>query len=182
MAYPRRETEHAHLGGNPLPPSEATPQPYSPEHERASSPLPPHCVPAVSILRCRHIYLKHDDIIFEVAPCAHCFSYDPQWTWSTPTLHSSVQDQRYGMPVPYVNGMARGYDVWDEAQQGAQFTPAEETATASIVPLPPLSSDPRRSKSFFVEFRASDAIHEPEPESRHSQRRGWSDGLLLSGQ
>jgi hypothetical protein len=60
----------------------------------------------------------------------HCSSYVPQW--NAPTLHSSVQDQRYGMREPYVNGMARGYGVWADAQQGAPFTPAAGMATASI--------------------------------------------------
>src|SRR6267154_3264501 len=50
MAYTRRDSEGAFLGGNQLTPSEATSQPCSPEHERANP--PPHCVPAVSILQC----------------------------------------------------------------------------------------------------------------------------------
>jgi hypothetical protein len=74
-----------------------------------------------------HIYLKHDDIILEAAPFS---SYGPQW--NAPTLHSNVQDQRYGMPGPYVNGMACCYDVLAGAQQSAPFTPAEGTVTASI--------------------------------------------------
>ena len=42
--------------------------------------------------------------------------------------HSSVQDQRYGISVPYTNGVARNYGGWDDAQQSASFTPAEGPA------------------------------------------------------
>jgi len=76
------------------------------------------------------IYLEHDDTLLEAAPPVHFSCYQ----LNAPTLHSSVQvqDQRYGMPGPYVNGMARDYGVWTDAQQNAPFAPAAATATASI--------------------------------------------------
>lgn len=56
MAYTRRDTDGAFMGGNSLPPSEATPQSpqsySSGEYERANPPPPPHCMLAVSTLRC----------------------------------------------------------------------------------------------------------------------------------
>lgn len=110
MAYTRRDTEGAFLGGNPLPSSEATPQP-SPEREHANP--PPHCMQAA-------------------APSVRCSSYDPQW--NAPTLHSSVQDQRYDVPVPSVNGMAHSYGAWADAQQSAPFTPAAGTSTNAVMP------------------------------------------------
>ena len=133
MAYTRWDTEGEFLGGNPLPPSEASPgpQPYSPNQEHTNLPPPPHCVPAVSILRCITFVLSMTTLFFEPAPPAHCCSYGPQW--NAPTLHSSAQDNRYSMPGSYINDMARGHGVWADAQQSAPFTPAVGAATASII-------------------------------------------------
>ena len=45
-----RDTGDGGYGQNSLQ-SEATPQPYSPEHERANAPPPPHCMLTVSVRR-----------------------------------------------------------------------------------------------------------------------------------
>ncbi|KAH9974499.1 hypothetical protein BJV77DRAFT_647379 [Russula vinacea] len=87
--------------GNPHSESEATPQPsYSPELESVNVSLPPCCVPAATLP-------------------VHSSGYAPQW--NAPTLHTSVQDQRYGVTVPYVNDVDRGYGFWTDAQQSAPF-------------------------------------------------------------
>jgi hypothetical protein len=129
MAYTaiRGDTGNGCYGGNSLPHSETTPLLYSPEHEHGNAPPPPQSVPGVSVLRCIHC-LERDDPLFEAALPVHGSSYAPQW--NTPTMHSSVQDQRYGVPVPYVNDMARSYNVWTDPRQSAPFAPA--TAMVSI--------------------------------------------------
>jgi hypothetical protein len=133
MAYTRKDTGDGCYGQNSFSQSEATPQPYSPEQEQhANAPPPPHCVLAVSVLQV-FAFLELDDIPFEVAPPVHCSSYLTQR--NAPTLHSSAQaaqDQRYGMPMPYINDMARGYSGWTDAQQSAPFIPQAPMAIASI--------------------------------------------------
>ncbi|KAH9993839.1 hypothetical protein BJV77DRAFT_343433 [Russula vinacea] len=101
MAYTaHRDTRYGYYGGNSLPYSQATPQPYSP---RTTKPMRlPHWVPTAGLP-------------------VHSSGYATQW--NAPTLHSSVQDQRYGWPVPYVNGVAGSYSVWTDAQQSASFAP-----------------------------------------------------------
>ena len=125
MASIRRDTG----GGNSLPQSEVTPQPHLSEHDRADMPLPPQSMPEVSVLRWIRICLERDEIIFEAALPAHCYSLAPQW--NTPTPHSSVLDQRYRM-VPYVGDIARNHNVWTNPQQSVPFAPVK--AMASITP------------------------------------------------
>ena len=88
------------------------------------------------------ICLERDDTLFEATLPVHSSGYAPQW--NAPTLHTSVQDQRYGVTVPYVNDMDRGYGFWTDAQQSAPF--AHMTAMASIAFLEYYS---RRPKYFF---------------------------------
>jgi hypothetical protein len=79
------------------------------------------------------IYLECDDTIFEAALPAHSSGYAPQW--NAPTLHSSVQDQRYGAPVAYVNDVVCGYGVWSDVQQSAPFAPASAMASINLNPF-----------------------------------------------
>ena len=74
-----------------------------------------------------HVCLELDDSLFEAALPAHGSGYAPHW--SAPTLHSSVQDQRYGGPVPYVNDMAHGYGVLTGAHQSTSLAPAVVSIT-----------------------------------------------------
>jgi hypothetical protein len=124
-----RDTEGGCYEGNSLPQSEATPRPYAPELDHANPPPPPCCIPAVSILRHIEFCPECDDTIFEAALSVHNSSYSPQWNAA---MHSSVQDQRYGAPMAYVNDMVCGYGVWSDARQRPPFAPAN--ATASIDP------------------------------------------------
>ena len=77
------------------------------------------------------ICLERDDTRFEAVLRVHSSRYAAQWNTHTP--HSSVQDQRYGAPVPYVNEVVCGYGVWSDTQQSAPFTSL--TAMVSINPL-----------------------------------------------
>jgi hypothetical protein len=76
---------------------------------------------------CR-VFLEHDDTLSEAALPVHSSGYAPQW--NAPTLHSSFQNQQYGLPVPY-NDVASSYSIWTDAQQSASFAPMG--AMASIV-------------------------------------------------
>ena len=93
---------------------------------------------------CR-ICLERDDTLFEAGLPVHSSGYATQW--NAPTLHSSVQDQRYGWPVPYVNGVAGSYSVWTDAQQSASFAPVRAMASICF-----LLSTPE-GLSFFSPYR-----------------------------
>ena len=87
------------------------------------------------------ICLDRDDTHFEAVLPMHSSGYAAQWNAHTP--HTSVQDQRYDAPVPYVNEVVCGYGVWSETQQSVPFTPL--TAMVIINPL----EGSRRSKCFY---------------------------------
>jgi hypothetical protein len=172
MAYPRRDTEGAFLGGNPLPPSEATPQPYSPEHERANPPSP--CVPAVSILRCITFILSMPTLFSRPhLPCtAPATTPNGAHPRCTRAFRTSVMACRCHISMVWLAdttfGLTRSRMLRSALRRGRRRRA-----------LSFLSSDPRRAKCFFIE--CCDGIHEREPESRHNQRREWSYDLL-SGQ
>jgi hypothetical protein len=103
------------------------------------------------------VFLERDDTLFKAALSVHGPNYDPRW--NAPTLHSSVQDQRYGGPVPYVNDMARGYGVLTYAQQSTSFAPATASITTPEHYRRPILF-------FFFHTERHDSIQQPEPESR----------------
>ena len=57
----RPDTEDSCYRGDPRPQSRATPQPYSPEYERANPAPPPRRVPVVSVPRFSRMCRKRDD-------------------------------------------------------------------------------------------------------------------------
>jgi hypothetical protein len=87
------------------------------------------------------ICLERDDTCFEATLPVHSSGYAPQW--NAPTLHTSVQDQRYGVTVPY-DDVDCGYGFWADAQQSTPF--AHMTAMVSIAFL----EYSRRPKYFFI--------------------------------
>jgi hypothetical protein len=164
MAYTRRDTEGAFFGGNPLPPSEATPRSYSPEHEHANPPPPPHCVPGVSILRCITFILSMTTLFLRLhlpctAPATTPNGTRPRYTRA---FRTRVMASRCHMSMVWLAATAFGLT---RSRVPRSLLRRGQRRRA----LPPLSSDPRRSKYYFIE--CCDAIHEPERESRHSQRR-----------
>jgi hypothetical protein len=135
MASIRRATDDGCYGRNSLPQSEATPQPYIPEHGHANVPPPLNYMPEVSVrisfgVSLYRICLEHDGTLFEAALPMHCSVSGTQW--NSPTQHSSVLEQRYYRPEPYVNDMARRYNVWTDAQQCVPFAPATTTASITL--------------------------------------------------
>ena len=117
------------------------------------------CTPASALLSSGEspsvyrVCLELDDSLFEALP-AHGSGYAPHW--SAPTLHSSVQEQRYGGPVPYINDMAHGYGALTNAQQSTSFAPAMVSITQRLSTTEGL---------FFFYTECHDFIQQPEPES-----------------
>jgi hypothetical protein len=76
------------------------------------------------------ICLERDDTLFETTLPVDSSGYAPQR--NAPALHSRIQDQRYGVSVPYANHVASSYTVWTDAQQSTPFAPVRAMASIAF--------------------------------------------------
>jgi len=147
MAYTHRDSEGASLGGNPLPPSEATPRPYSPEHwhEHANPPPPPNRVPAVSVLQCITLISSMTTLFLRshlpwIAPVVTPNGTDQRCTRAFRT--SAIMASRCHMSMIWLAATAFGLTC----SRVLRLRLRRERQRRA---LPPLLSDPRRSEVFF---------------------------------
>ena len=159
MAYTRRDTKGAFLGGNPLPPSEATPQPYSTEDERVNPPPPPHCVPAVSILRCITFILSITKLFSRPhLPCtAPAATLNGTRLRCTRASRTNVVACRCHMSMVWLAATAFGLT---RSRVLRSLLPRRAQRRRA---LPPLSTPEGLISDYSnIEYRGS--IHQPEPE------------------
>ena len=69
------------------------------------------------------ICLQPDNTFFEAAHSVHGTNYAPPW---------NARFGGMGLPVPYVNDMARGHSILTEAQQSAPFAPVNAMASIAL--------------------------------------------------